>query len=124
MFVHNPFCFWDIFSFQHTLSDVTLGLQFELKELKRKQEEEEEERRRQEELARQAAAPPPQSPDQPTDGYVDGSVCLPIYVSDALSPQANFPQGVATSDMPATCISSQLISTPCLHAIFSIHSLC
>ncbi|XP_050732389.1 spectrin beta chain, non-erythrocytic 2-like isoform X2 [Eriocheir sinensis] len=51
---------------------MTLGLQFELKELKRKQEEEEEERRRQEELARQAAAPPPQSPDQPTDG-VDGS---------------------------------------------------
>ncbi|KAG0730064.1 Spectrin beta chain [Chionoecetes opilio] len=47
-------------------------LQFELKELKRKQEEEEEERQLQEELARQAAAPPPQSPDQPTDG-VDGS---------------------------------------------------
>lgn len=59
-------------SLTHALSDVTLGLQFELKELKRKQEEEEEERRRQEELARQAAAPPPQSPDQPTDGYVKG----------------------------------------------------
>lgn len=56
----------------YTSSDMTLALQFELKELKRKQEEEEEERRRQEELARQAAAPPPQSPDQPTDGYVDG----------------------------------------------------
>nr|XP_045601233.1 spectrin beta chain-like isoform X2 [Procambarus clarkii] len=48
------------------------GVEYELKELKRKQEEEEEERRRQEELARQAAAPPPQSPDQPTDG-VDGA---------------------------------------------------
>lgn len=60
------------FSLNHTPSDVTLGLQFELKELKRKQEEEEEERRRQEELARQAAAPPPQSPDQPTDGYDNG----------------------------------------------------
>ena len=61
-----------------SIFDWTLGSQFELKELKRKQEEEEEERQRQEELARQAAAPPPQSPDQPTDGWV--CVCVCVYV--------------------------------------------
>lgn len=58
---------------------VCVCLQYELKELKRKQEEEEEERRRQEELARQAAAPPPQSPEAPADGWVTLVYCIVVY---------------------------------------------